>query len=204
MSEKHIRPSFSEVIPTRVLLEEDLGALETLSDLLTYYANVQPGDPVHFNDITKTAFLSIARTLRERVNERSIDYDGGKYIIMAKGRRKIFQGLKKEPDLYIGSEFGTNFIEACYFYFTFHSRGTNFNQRNLTYCGRSLFGVPIKNVCSYISGIKTTEDGYSVWFTIHNQTYNLAPEKGRGDAELLRTTLNQTFENLRTLKKTKP
>jgi hypothetical protein len=43
-----------------LLMEENLGALETLSDLLTHYAQVQPGDPVHFNDITRAAFISIA------------------------------------------------------------------------------------------------------------------------------------------------
>jgi hypothetical protein len=204
MNENHIKVTFSEPKPTRVLLEENLGVLETLSDILTHYAKVQPGDPVHFTDRTRAAFLNVAQTLRESVKEKSVDYSGEKYIIMAKGRRKINLGFKREPDLYIGSDYGTNFIEACHFYFMFHSQGNKFNEKNLTYCGRTLFGLSAKDASNYESGIKTTNGGYSVWFRIFAQTYILAPEQAKGDAELLYTTLKQTFDNLLTLKKTKP
>jgi hypothetical protein len=204
MEEDNIKVTLSEPVPTRVLLEEDLGALETLSDLLVFYAKGQPGDPVHFNNVTRAAFLSIAQTLRDRVEDRSINYNGEKYIIMAKGRRKLALGLKRELDLYIGSDYGTNFIEACHFYFMLHSQGNKFNEKNLTYCGRTLFGLPSKDVSNYESGIKTIKDSYSVWFKICSQTYTLAPEKSREDAELQRKMLNRTFENLMTIKNTKP
>jgi hypothetical protein len=204
MNEDHIKVTLTESAPTRVLLEADLGALETLSDLLTHYSKIQPGDPVHFTDRTRVSFLNVAQTLRDRVREKSVDFSGEKYIIMAKGRRKLNLGFKREPDLYIGSDYGTNFIEACHFYFMLNSRGNKFNEKNLTYCGRTLFGLSAKDVSNYESGIKTTNGGYSVWFRIFGQTYTLAPEKASGDAELQCTTLNQSFENLMTLKKTKP
>lgn len=204
MNENHIEVKFAEPEPTRVLLEEDLYALETLSDLITHYAKEQPGDPIHFNDITRAAFLSRAKTINDRVKERTVDYSGERYIIMAKGRRKLLQGFKREPDLYIGSDYGTNFMEACRFYFMLHSRGNHFNEKNLTYCGRTLFGLPAKDVSDYATGINTTGKGFSVWFTLCNQTYTLAPEENVGDAELQCKMLTMTFKNLMTLKRTKP
>jgi hypothetical protein len=165
---------------------------------------MEQGDPVHFNDITKAAFLSLAKTLDVRVNECTIDYEGEKYVIMARGRRRLRLGFKRESDLYIGSEYGTNFMEACRFYFMLHSWGKNFNEKKLTYCGRSLFGLPLKDVSEYSTGIKTTGKGYNVWFTICSQTYTLSSEETRGNAELQRKMLIRTFENLMTLKKTKP
>lgn len=193
-----------EPVPVRVLIEEDIWALKTLSDLLTYFTIKQPGDSVHFTDITKAAFLSLAKTLEGRVNECTVDYAGEKYIIMAKGRRRIRLGFKRESDLYIGSDYGTNFMEACHFYFMFHSQGNKFNEKTLTYCGRTLFGFPAKGVSEYSTGITTTGTGYNVWFTICNQTYTLVSEESKGNAELQRKLLVRTFDNLMTLKKTKP
>lgn len=194
----------AEPLPARVLLEEDLWALEDLANLLIKYSHEQPMDHLHFYDITKAAFLSIAKTLKGRVNEYNFDYDGEKYVIMAKGRRRLRLGFKREPDLYIGSEYGKNFVEACHFFFMIHSRGNNFNEKNLTYYGRALFGLHAKDVSEYSTGIKTTSKGHSVWFKIFNQTFTLVSEETKDNAELQCKMLNRTFDNLMTLKKTKP
>lgn len=204
MNENHIKVTLSEPVPTRVLLEEDLYALETLSDLITQYAKEQPGDPIHFNDITRAAFLSIAKTINERVKECTIDYSGEKYIIMTKGRRRLALGLKREPDIYIGSDYGLNFIDACRSFFKLRSHIYNYNERNNTACRRMLFSLPVKDIYNYESGIETTDKGYSVSFKLCNQTYRLATEELRGDAELLHKRLNRTFENLITIKNTRP
>jgi hypothetical protein len=204
MNEDHIKVTILEPMPTTVLLEEDLSALETLSDLIIHYAKEQPGDPVHFNNVTRAAFLSIAQTLRNRVEERSINYNGEKYIIMAKGRRKLALGLKREPDIYIGSDYGLNFIDACRSFFKLRSHIYNYNERNNTACRRMLFNLPVKDLYNYESGIESTNKGYSVWFKICNQTYRLATEEFREDVELQHKMLNRTFENLITLKNTRP
>jgi hypothetical protein len=194
---------FTEPELAKVLIEEDVFALRTLSRLLNHYGTMEQGDPVYINDITKASFLSLAKTLELRVNECTCDYAGAKYIIMAKGRRRLRFGLKREPDLYIGSEYGTNFFEACQFYFMFHSKRNKFNEKNLTYYGRTLFGLPAKDISNYATGIKTTGKGFSVWFTLSNQTYTLACEDDLGNAELQLKMLNRTFQNLMTLKNTK-
>jgi len=186
--------------PARVLIEEDVWALKRLSRML--YAAKDHQD--QFDDITLAAFLSLAKTLEERVNECTIDYGGEKYVIMARGRRRLRLGFKREPDLYIGSEYGTNFVEACQWYFKFQSRENRFNKKKLTYNGRTLFGLPAKDVTDYATGIKPTGNGYSVWFTLCNQTYTLTPEETEGNAELQRKMLNRSFDNLLILKKTKP
>jgi hypothetical protein len=204
MNEDHIKVTFSEPVPTRVLLEEDLNALETLSDLLNKYAKEQPGDPKHFNDTTRAAFLSIVKTINDRVKELIVDYSGERFLIMAKGRRKLALGLKKEPDIYIGSDYGLNFIDACRNFFKLRSHIYNYNERNNTACRRMLFSLPVKDIYKFESGIETTDIGYSVSFKLCNQTYKLAPEESRGDAELLHKMLNKTFENLLTLKNTRP
>lgn len=187
----------------RVLIEDDMEALQKLSDLLMYYATVQPWDPVHFNDITKATFLRIFETLNDRIKEQKKDYNGEKYVILAKGRRKLTLGLKREPDLYIGSEYGTNFIEACHSYFFLHPHRNKFNERKLTYYGRSLFGLLAKDVTIYESGITTASGSYSVWFKILGQTYNLASKENKADAELQSKMLIRAFEILMTLKPTK-
>jgi hypothetical protein len=204
MDENHIKVTFSEPVPTRVLLEEDLYALKTLSDLIINYSKEQPGDPIHFNSITKAAFLSIAKTLSDRVRELSIDYSGGKYIIMAKGRRRLTLGFKREPDIYIGSDYGVNFIDACRNFFMTNPYWDSFNQRKITFCGRILFGFIANDIYSYESGIKKAEEGYSTWFKVSGQTYTLTHEETMGDAVLQRKMLNRTFASLMTLKKTKP
>jgi hypothetical protein len=201
---KHLEVKFAEQNPTRILLEEDLSALDTLSNILIFYVETQPDDPVHFNSTTKHAFLNIAKRIRERVNEKSINYYGKKYIIMAKGRRKFTLGFKREPDIYIGSDWGLNFIEACQSYFASISYHNGYNQRKNTYCGRTLFGLSAEDSSNYAAGIISTSKGYNVWFTLCNQTYTLAPEENVGDAEFQCKMLNKTFENLLTLKKTKP
>jgi hypothetical protein len=194
----------SQPTPARVLIEEDVWALQTLSHLLTYYGKMEHGDPVHFNNITKAAFLNLAKTLEERVKECTIDYDGVKYIIMAKGRRRLMLGFKREPDLYIGSDYGTNFIEACKGYFMLHYNSDKFNEKNLTYYGRSLFGIKANDISDIDIGINKTGSGYySIWFSLFNQTYNLTPQE-KGDAELQRKLLTRTFENLMAIKKTMP
>jgi hypothetical protein len=189
--------------PVRVLIEEDVWALQTLSQILTYYGTMEHGDPIHFNNITKVAFLNLAKTLEDRVKECTIDYGGVKYIIMAKGRRRLSLGFKREPDLYIGSDYGTNFIEACNGYFTLHSHRDKFNEKNLTYYGRSLFGIQTNDISDLKIGINKTDCGYCAWFTLFNQTYNLA-HQDKEDAELQCKLLTKTFENLMAIKKTKP
>jgi hypothetical protein len=205
MNEDHIKVTILEPMPTRVLLEEDLSALETLSDLITHYAKVQPGDPVHFNDVTRAAFFSIAKTINERVKERNIDYKGERYIIMAKGRRKLALGLKREPDIYIGSDYGLNFIDACRSFFMLRSHIYNYNERNNTACRRMLYSLPVKDIYNYESGIgKTSSGGYSTWFKISNQTFTLAEVKSKEDALLTNNILNKVFRNLLTIAITKP
>jgi hypothetical protein len=194
----------AQPVITKILLEEDLETLEKLSYMLEQFIDTQPYDPDYFTDRTKTGFQRIAKTLSDRVDQRSIDYTGGKYIIMAKGRRKISLGFKREPDLFIGEECGLNFIEACRSFFSFGSYYSSYNQKRNTLCGRMLFGLPVNVVSNYESGIKRTNDGYTVWFKIMGQTYNMASEKVRANSELQCKTLNRAFENLMTLKKTKP
>jgi hypothetical protein len=113
---------FAQPVPARILLEEDLTALETLPRILTHYGTMREGKPEILDDLTQTAFLRMAKTINERVQERTIDYSGERYVIMAKGRRRLRLGQKREPDLFIGSDYGTNFIDACHSYFMFHSR----------------------------------------------------------------------------------
>ena len=204
IEEDHIEVKFSEPAPTRVLLEEDLRALETVSDLLAHYAKVQPIDSEYFTIRTRNALLSIAKSLNDRVKEVSIDYEGEKYVIMARGRRRLSMSFKREPDIYIGSDWGVNFIDACRNFFLIDPHRESFNRRKNTFGGRILFGLPVKDVYNYESEIETTAKGYSVTFKLCNQTYTLACEKSRGNAELQRKLLNRTFENLMTLKKTKP
>ena len=67
-----------------------------------------------------------------------------------------------------------------------------------------MFGLPVKDVFNYESGVKQIERGYATWFKISNQTYTLASEDKLGNAELQRKMLTRTFENLMTLKKTRP
>jgi hypothetical protein len=199
---KPLEVKFAEPRPTRVLLEEDLFALDTISDLLTFYVETQPDDPIHFNRTTKNAFLNIAKTIRERVNERSIDFNGEKYIIMAKGRRRLTLGFKREPDLYIGSEWGLNFLEACQSFFVANPFYSRYNYRKNSYCGRHLFTPPFKN--AFKTGIKSTQNGYATWFKINNQTFTLAEVPHKGDATLSCKLLNNVFENLLTIKNSKP
>jgi hypothetical protein len=194
----------AQAVLTKILIEEDLETLEKLSYMMEQFTNTQPEDPDYFTDRTKTGFQRIAKTLRDRVNERSIDYTGGKYIIMARGRRRLSLGFKREPAIFIGSEYGLNFIEACHSFFPFGPYDNSYNQRKNTLCGRMLFGLPVNAVSNYESGIKRTRDGYSVWFKVMGQTYTLASEKTRANSELQCKTLNRTFENLMTIKQTKP
>lgn len=204
MTNRPIEFKFAEPFPIRILIEEELHSLETLSDLLMYFVETQPRDSVHFNDANMDAFKKIALTIKDRVKDITIDYNGEKFIIMAKGRRRFRLGFKKEPDLYIGSDYGTNFIEACFNYFMLHSKRSKFNEKKLTFCGRILFGLPARSISEYTTGIKTTGKKYSVFFTLCNQTYTLASEDLLGNAELQRKMLNRTFENLMTIKTTKP
>ena len=189
-----------EPVPTKVLIEEDLYALDTLSNLLTYFVEKQPGDPVHYNETTIDAFISIAKTLKERVKDRMIDYDGEKYIIMAKGRRRLTLGLKREPDIYIGAEYGLNFIDACRSYFMIRCNRDYYNQRNNTYCGKVLYGLPVKDTFNYESGIKKTEAGYTGWFRISNQSFSLAEVGTKNDAALSIKVLDKVIKTLLTAK----
>jgi hypothetical protein len=200
---KPLEFKFAEPFPARILIEEELRSLETLSDLLMYFVETQPRDSVYLNNVNMDAFKKIALTIQNRVNEMTIDYNGEKYIIMAKGRRRLSLGFKKEPDLYIGSDYGTNFIEACKGYFTFHTDRDKFNEKKLTYYGRSLFGVQANDISDFEIGINRKDIGYCAWFTLLNQTYNLAPQD-KEDAQLQCKLLTRTFENLIAIKKTKP
>lgn len=194
-----------EPIPTRVLIEEDLWALEDLANLLTKYVQDQPGDPLQFNDITKAAFLSIAKTLKDKVQDRSHDYSGEGFIIMAKGRRKLSLGFKREPDIYIGSEYGVNFIDACNSYFSASSQRYHFNQRKNTFYGRMLYAMQTKDQCNYDLGIaKAPGDGYYAWFIIKNFTFKLAEVKTRGEAIIGCKMLRKAFKDLLMMEMTKP
>lgn len=205
MIDKPIDLKFAEQSPTRVLLEEDLWALKTLSELLTSYAKTQPEDPVHFNDITKAAFLSIAKTLSDKVNERTIDYSGEKYIIMARGRRKFTLGFKREPEIYIGSEYGVNFLDACRMYFMTSNHRYNYNQRKNTFHGRMLYALPENKNKNYDLGIqKTINGGYSAWFIISNYSFRLDEVKSRGEAMIGAKMLHKAFQDLITMEITIP
>lgn len=205
MNEDRIHMTFDEPIPIRVLLEEELSVLQILSDLLTSCARARPVDPANFDDITKVAFLSIFNTIKDTIDERTIDYSGEKYLIMAKGRRKLTLGFKREPDIYIGSEYGLNFIEACQSYFSIYRLFKyGYNLLKNTFYGRMLYALPVKNNINYDLGFcKTPANGYSAWFNISNFTFRLAEVRTRGEALIECKMLRKAIEDLVTQEITK-
>lgn len=205
MNEGRISLNFAEPKPARIIIEEDVWALKTLSELLTSYAKTQPGDPIYFNDITKAAFLSIAQTITSKVNEHTVDYSGDKYIIMAKGRRKFTLGFKREPDINIGSNWGVNFLDACRSFFSIVPDRHHYNAKKNTFYGRILYPKPVTVSKNYELGLsETATGGFSSWFIIGKCIFRLEEVKSRGEAIIGCKMLHKAFQDILAKEVTKP
>lgn len=64
-----------------------------------------------------TQLLENSQIILSRISEELANYPGNRYEIWAKGKRTWLFG-KREPDQYIGREYGRNFFEACNYHFT--------------------------------------------------------------------------------------
>lgn len=182
--------------PIRILFEEDIQALEALQVILEYYGSADIKSDFLQRDFTKPAFLNMARVIKTRISENFGDYNGKKYIIMVEGRRRLSLGLRREPSVYVGAEYGANFYDACRIFFSYHFDLGQYNKKRNTLNGRFLFEQSTDSVGILESGVNTTSNGYAGWFKISNQTFTFTEEKTKTDADLRIKLLNRVFDNM--------
>ena len=96
------------------------------------------GDP--FNDREAQLLRQTSQAIIARYKEQDILYTGKEYEIWARGKRRLRLGFKREPDMYLGSDTGRNFLEACIHFFTCiqYTAGA-YNIKKNTISGHELF-----------------------------------------------------------------
>jgi len=99
---------------------------------------IRIGDP--FNNKEAQVLRQASQAIIARFKEQDIHYTGRHYEIWARGKRRLRLGFKREPDIYLGSDIGRNFLEACHHFFTCiqYTAGA-YNIKKNTISGHELF-----------------------------------------------------------------
>jgi hypothetical protein len=85
--------------------------------------------------------LQTSKKISMRISEGQAEYPGKLYEIWAKGKIRKHLGFRREKDMYMGKEYGRNFLDACLHFFTniMYCNGA-YNERNNTLSGHVLYG----------------------------------------------------------------
>jgi hypothetical protein len=171
---------FAEPRPTRLLIEEDYYTLREALSIITEYIN----NTTELTSSDKAPIIRFAKSIDNRLRETTPNYQGEKYHIFLRGKRKLGLWFRREPDVFVGSEFGLNFFDACRFHFSClrNSDSTHYNVKKNTFFGRQLLQGPFPG--AYEAGIKAKSlKEHAVWFKLSGHTFTLESTETKNLAE---------------------
>lgn len=94
----------------RLMLEVTPSTMIAMAKALRSQAT---GVPVVHTLEEYVALSEVAQKIISRISEEQDAYPGKVYQIWAKGKRRSHLGFKREPDMFIGSAIGRNFLDSC-------------------------------------------------------------------------------------------